>query len=368
MNKRINFSLLDGLRGLAAFYVLLGHCRGKLLIGGNQFAESVPIDQWTLGDKLYYGSLQLTSLSREFVILFFVLSGFSIAYSLTRQTNLIDFYKKRLVRLYPPYILALLWAFVIFYFYNDYWHYIGDEHSVFGTWQRTISNLFYVPDGEFIPQFWSLTFEVLFYLIAPFLLVQLGTRKFYLWFSLIIYAASLVYSPWQTTSENIFLGFLLDYNVYFAFGVFTFWNLERLEKFSFFGTKRNSWLLLLAIPVLIATNYKLGFYTKTNLLLSALVSVALIVFVLKYEMKNRLLIWMGQFSYTLYITHYASLFFFIILLRHFIPELSLPFNNWYLWLLSLPFCVFIAWLLYFMAEAPSKKYLDRLRINKKKQA
>lgn len=365
MNRRVNFALLDGLRGLAALYVVLGHCRGKLLIGGNEYAQSVAINEWSFADKMYYGALQFTSLSREFVILFFVLSGFSIAYSLKQQTNILDFYKKRLVRLYPPYILALVWAFGVFYFYNDYWHYIGDEYSVFGTWQRALSNLFYIPDGEFIPQFWSLTYEVIFYILAPFLLVKYGLRRFYLAISLVIYIGSFVYAPLQTSSENPILGFFLDYNIYFALGVFNFWYFEIIEKFFLFKRKANSWLLILIIPLLIFVNYKFGHYTKINLILSALASVALIVFVLKYEMKNSLLTWIGQFSYTLYISHYASLFLFIILLRYFLPELTLPFNGWYWLLFAVVFCVFFAWILYYLAEYPSKRYLDRLR-NKKK--
>lgn len=80
-----NFKILDGLRGIAATYVLINHSRGNLLMGGAEYAKINPVNQWSIIDKLYFSALQLTSLGREFVILFFILSGFSIAFSLQKK-------------------------------------------------------------------------------------------------------------------------------------------------------------------------------------------------------------------------------------------------------------------------------------------
>ena len=80
-----NFQILDCLRGIAAFYVVINHCRGNLLIGGSEIAETIPVEDWSIVTKLYYAALRFTSLGGEFVIFFFVLSGFSIAYSLRNQ-------------------------------------------------------------------------------------------------------------------------------------------------------------------------------------------------------------------------------------------------------------------------------------------
>ena len=83
---KLNFKILDGLRGIASTYVLLNHARGNLLMGGNEYSKIKPILNWSFTEKLYYSSLQLTTLGTEFVILFFILSGFSIAYSLKNKT------------------------------------------------------------------------------------------------------------------------------------------------------------------------------------------------------------------------------------------------------------------------------------------
>ena len=161
-----NFKILDGLRGIAATYVLINHSRGHLLAGGNDYAKIIPISKWSLWDKIYYSSLQLTSLGRESVILFFILSGFSIAYSLQKKIILTDFYKRRIIRLYPPYLMALMWAEHVFQNSNRLTplNNVG-MMSVFESTHHIFNNLLYNPFGDLIGQFWSLTHEVIFYLI-----------------------------------------------------------------------------------------------------------------------------------------------------------------------------------------------------------
>lgn len=110
MKKKIDFDILESLRGMASLYVCIGHARALLWIGGEHYLKIHPREtlQWT--DYLLLGLNMLTRLSTEFVIVFFVLSGFSIAHSLRNSTAPGSFYKRRFVRLYPPYLLALLWA------------------------------------------------------------------------------------------------------------------------------------------------------------------------------------------------------------------------------------------------------------------
>lgn len=168
-----NFKILDGLRGIAAMYVVINHSRGNLLIGGNEYAKIIPMQQWTIFDKLYYSILQVTSISREFVILFFILSGFSIDYSLQKKSFVSQFYRRRIIRLYPPYLMALIWAALVFFIANKNAPELTDTfHSVFNSISTIISNLLYIPDGAFIGQFWSLSHEVIFYLLIPFCILN----------------------------------------------------------------------------------------------------------------------------------------------------------------------------------------------------
>src|SRR6476661_6924887 len=113
MKRKLNFDILESLRGLAALYVCIGHARGNLWIGGEQYLKMHPRETLGISDYLVLGLNMLTRLSTEFVIVFFVLSGFSIAHSLRNNTQPLPFYKRRFIRLYPPYITALLWAMAV---------------------------------------------------------------------------------------------------------------------------------------------------------------------------------------------------------------------------------------------------------------
>src|SRR5690349_10958843 len=108
MTKKINFNILESLRGLAALYVCIGHCRAVLWIGGTEYVKQNP--SLSAIDYAILAINMTTRLSSEFVIVFFVLSGFSIAHSLRNSKAPLPFYKRRFIRLYPPYIAALLWG------------------------------------------------------------------------------------------------------------------------------------------------------------------------------------------------------------------------------------------------------------------
>src|SRR6185369_5509062 len=80
-----------------------------------QYATQVtPKSHWSYWEWFNMILMQHTDLGTEFVILFFVLSGFSIAHSLSANTDMKAFYVRRAIRLYPPYVLGIIWAIVVF--------------------------------------------------------------------------------------------------------------------------------------------------------------------------------------------------------------------------------------------------------------
>lgn len=68
---------LDGLRGLAAFYVMVGHARWLLWEGYSEGFQKHPASYSTLNKALMY-FLSLFRYGHEAVLFFFVLSGFVI--------------------------------------------------------------------------------------------------------------------------------------------------------------------------------------------------------------------------------------------------------------------------------------------------
>src|ERR1700761_6780442 len=112
---KVNFKVIDWMRGLAALFVVINHSRGQLFTTATQYAEHVkPKANWGAGEWINIVIMQHTSLGVEFVILFFLLSGFSIAHSLNNNDNTAAFYGRRLTRLYPTYIIGIAWAVFVF--------------------------------------------------------------------------------------------------------------------------------------------------------------------------------------------------------------------------------------------------------------
>jgi peptidoglycan/LPS O-acetylase OafA/YrhL len=371
--KKNDFEILESIRGIAALYVVIGHCRGLLWMGGAEFIKMFPRSGWNLWDYFVFGSSMFTRLAVEFVIVFFVLSGFSIAHSLSSNKSPGKFYLRRFVRIYPSYVAALIWAGLIFVV-TRYWHpawYDGSLNSF--SFLRTmemnnffepsviVHNLFYMPGKGFIGPFWSLTYEVIFYLLAPFILrkpdiyivISAGLFLFNLFFSPVIDRAGL----------HIYIhDFLFIYNIYFALGVFLYvWFIPVMNRLSVVPKR----IFIIAICAALAVTYLLNWYFQIentySFLTAALLSYLLITFFLKYKIKINWLLFIGRFSYTLYITHVPSIFLFLA----FYHELAKPeapyIKSYFIWLPAVFVCLLFAYLQYLLVENKTKSILKTLR-------
>ena len=107
---------LDGLRGLAALYVVLGHARW-LLWEGFAVGYLTHPDQYSLPGKMLAYAMVALNYGHQAVIFFFVLSGFVIHLRYARQLqaegkrarfDLFPFYFRRFRRIYPLFLLAML--------------------------------------------------------------------------------------------------------------------------------------------------------------------------------------------------------------------------------------------------------------------
>ena len=105
--KAIHFPGLNGIRAIAAISVILLHSNQMLPIF-NQ-------------NPLFKG----TEIAELSVVLFFVLSGFLITFLLLEEKerfgkiNVKNFYLKRILRIWPPYFLALILAVLLFPLYKS---------------------------------------------------------------------------------------------------------------------------------------------------------------------------------------------------------------------------------------------------------
>jgi len=110
---------LDAIRGLAAFYVLFYHARELLFEGFHQGAQP---ELMALPSRIFtYATISFT-FSHQAVVLFFVLSGFVVHLRfardmqktpLTAKLNVRQFYFRRIRRLVPALVLAMILTVLI---------------------------------------------------------------------------------------------------------------------------------------------------------------------------------------------------------------------------------------------------------------
>lgn len=368
-----DFAILDSIRGIASLYVAIAHCRGTLWMGGAAFTEMFPREGWSVWEYIIFGSSLLTRLAVEFVIVFFLLSGFSIAHSLSGNKQPLPFYKRRLVRIYPPYLAALLWAGIVYMatlaLFPQWYDGSLTEFSFIRTMQmndfleprQIISNIFYMPGEGFITPFWSLTYEVIFYLLAPFLLRRV---HIYALVSLLFYAAHWIIPSFIANLHlNRYLhDFLFVYNIYFAAGVLLYqYYVPALTWFNRVSKKLHLTLMVVVLGAVYATNFLMKTESEYSFMVAAVLAFLMIIYFLKYQIRVKWLMAVGRYSYTLYITHMASIFLYLAIFWLFTGHRQPFISNYFVWMGAVPFCLLLAYLQYLMVESKCKNFLSRLR-------
>lgn len=341
---------LDFLRGIAALYVLVCHTRGAFYIGGQRLLAKPGADWW---DYLAVGALQATSLGTEFVILFFVLSGFAMAHSVTRSASAPQFYLKRVIRIWPPYLAATGLAAVVGIL-------VGAEDIQ----DKAVQVAFYIEPGTSVtPQFWSLPYEVVFYALCPFILAN---QKRIHWHAGTAVALTIVMilslGPSLNPSPYFALNFLGNELLYFAAGALAYHHIAKLPRLSG-GQLATATLLLL--PFVYGVKMAVGDTNAWSSLLMVLLTVLAIRNLPERVYQIR---WanLGYCSYSIYIFHYALLALIAWTIRLWGIEAG-DIENPFAWLLVLPIVLGGSMLFYFITERPCNQLLDRIRARERAQ-
>ncbi len=163
---------IDGLRFLAILWVVLFHLEGYVLARTPDPFREDP------GTSLLH---RILSAGDQGVPLFFVISGFILALPFAeyhirhgKPVRLKAFYLRRLTRLEPPYVLAMVGLFCAAILLGKY--------TFSELLPSLLASLFYVHELVFgrMPLVtavaWSLEIEVQFYLLAPFLAYGFAIR------------------------------------------------------------------------------------------------------------------------------------------------------------------------------------------------
>ncbi len=163
---------IDGFRFIAIASVFLFHLTGQMAVKSRHFTLADAAHDWLAG---------LTAHGDHGVPLFFVISGFILGLPFAvqhlrggRPVNIREFYLRRLTRLEPPYILALLLLSAAILLIK--------AETLRGILPHLLASLLYLHNLVFgvmstvDPVAWSLEVEVQFYLLAPLLALLFTVR------------------------------------------------------------------------------------------------------------------------------------------------------------------------------------------------
>jgi peptidoglycan/LPS O-acetylase OafA/YrhL len=368
----MNIKVLDGLRGLAALYVMIGHARWLLWEGYSEGYLKHTLEYSWL-DKMSMYFLSMFKFGHESVLLFFVLSGFVIHKGYVKKfltdslqsVNIGQFYIKRIRRIYPPFLFSLCLTALLDFVGRDFGFsiYTGNTPNeginiTVGNQSLTlvtfIGNIFFL-FKEYVPIFgtngpsWSLKLEWWFYMIYPIFLL-LSRKNIYYSTLLIVLLFSLVnysYFWTETLSKAVFssiiswwAGVLLAevYSKRIGIGLLNFAMINILGFF-----------LLPFLPI-----YSDLYDFRIALLLTALISC-----ILYFQSKNisfKLIEnfkFFGDFSYTLYIIHFPILVFISGMVFKF-NQNQLPKHSIFVFL-GIIVSLGVAYLTHFLVELPFMK-------------
>jgi peptidoglycan/LPS O-acetylase OafA/YrhL len=306
---------LDGLRGLAALIVVLHHALlasapSLASVYGAARPSSLSPVEWLFA----YTPLHIVWAGQEFVVVFFVLSGFVLSLPTVRSKPqpIAYYYPSRLLRLYVPVWGALAFAAVMHvavahrtlpgasFWLNNHSQALGLDGLV-----REATLVTGAGDWAFTTVLWSLRWEVLFSLALPLLLwIMVRLRSRFAWLIVLLCGVALLN---RGSNE-----YLLEFPP-FLLGMAMAFSLKRIERVKELlrpRTLRNR-LVELAIVGACLCGLTADWWvtSKPNVALLICAGACLAVFAalvvgwLSRPLESPPLQWTGKRSYSLYLVH-----------------------------------------------------------------
>jgi peptidoglycan/LPS O-acetylase OafA/YrhL len=288
-SPRENFTLVQGLRGLAALWVVLFHLQKTTAISG----LSAHLNPWLDYSIFGYG--------RAGVAVFFVLSGFVIAHSLHQKPmsgrDFGRFALRRSIRLDPPYWASIAVVVVV----NACLALAHDASPTLPAAGQLTAHILYVQELLRVPEielvYWTLTYEIQFYLVyaaCEWVERKTGNNRSLSW-TLFVLA---LWSAWEGREwalhglfVNLWQGFLLGVLAYRA---------GHLRK--------PAWpFLLLLVVTLIGSRHSVEIFALPCAGAGMLLFAAARANRLTTALQGRFWQWLGAISYSLYLVHVPTL-------------------------------------------------------------
>ncbi len=298
---------LEGLRGVAALVVLVRH-----------WWETVFPLAWE-GREWLHGPLAPLLTATGAVHLFFVLSGVVLTGSLERGRGgaaVAQYGVRRVFRLYPPFIVAVLFSWIASFFYlpsppgSGVTNLVRMLSGTHFTFDQVFPGLLILgPVGGVLPVGWSLAIEGVFSALLP-AMVALARR--FTWTVLLVGPILALWIP-GSPAHLLHLRGLLLCSFDFGLGVGLWLERERLARWV--GGHQAVALALAVVGAFLLgwpTAGRWGIHLPPAVVSMALGAAALVVAALHFRPLRRVLesapiLFVGRVSYSLYLLHLAVL-------------------------------------------------------------
>ncbi len=289
---------IDILRGIAIIWVFLYHC-SSLIPDFDNYHSAGNFRLNNLTD--YFVFLSPTSYGWAGVELFFIISGFLIhlIYLNKQQLPIREFYLKRFWRIYPPYLIILLFfcfrtGSITYYLLNPEGikTFLSHIFLIHNFWPETIFKI--------NPSFWSLAVECQLYLLYPVIIyiLRFVQLRYILFCSVVIHIVNQYYPV-------PFIGTILNYWYVWLFGAY-------LAECYYKGVRvwGNSNAFIFKILILVSGVYLANYIYTLNIYVHLLMVIALILAIDWYLNSKRnisrfgnIISYIGISSYSIYLTH-----------------------------------------------------------------
>lgn len=333
MSKINRFKYIDALRGMAIALVIVTHAASITNLKG-------PLRTFTV-----IGSMG--------VQLFFVISAFTIFYTLSKSqgspTQFRDFFIKRLFRILPVY-----WGGIVLYtlIYGlgsrgwlegpELWHY---------PFHILLLNVLHPETGSsVVPGGWSISCEVLFYMMVPILYLFLNNKRRILLYLLItgmaipiftyylkIYSAQSFFSEYpKNVIDTYFYRWIPNQLVCFGFGILLYKIYIDGSYVKYIQNKRLNLVYTVicsALIVLFRYPVQVPQAHISYSLLFMVLALLLSVFPWKFYVNNAM-VYLGKVSFSSYLIHFLVLKQLSNFFGRFYPEL-INYNTSYFFVVAI---------------------------------
>lgn len=327
-------NLMDSLRGVSALIVA--------------FAHAFQIFCLPYFGLYGFPHLFTSALATYAVVVFFIVSGFMIFLSVENHSDkfgfkVLEFFKARLIRIYPPLILSLVICIAVYQIMTRFningaesfrlggELYLAREKVSF-EWGSFISTLLLI--YNIIPNappallingpLWTLSYEWWFYLLTMFIVNAISNKKIVCWLPVIIIAiffflaGSLLWKLLLIWCSGYFLGYLYKSKKLYrkTFDRIIYLSIVLCIICIFLIGKSNTFLCL-AEPL-----QRYGKDGATIMMFVGLILTAIIGLVISQQINLNFLRKTARYSYTLYLIHFPIFLIMFGLLHEYLIHYS----------------------------------------------